>query len=243
MENFDRMLLDMIDNPSGKNRADVRTAESNALRAGGPRTADGIAASSRNSLRHGLTARQAVLPGEDQSAFDALLQGLTDDRKPEGELEIQLTGEIAACMWRLARARQHEAEILEAAVDLYAGSAAQLELVMRYVGSIERQLNRTIVRLEYVQSHRRKAVPTQFVSQVAENSQPTTHNTQLVMAAGASQPEFVSQVAENPPLGCAKTLAPHGSPLAPASQREMPHTRHLTTCWGSQNPRSYTSGS
>ena len=199
MHDIDAMILDMIENPRA-HRRDVRPGNSNALRATGPRTAEGKAAASRNSLRHGLTARQTVLPGEDHSEFDALYQRLIDDRQPEGELEIQLTGDIAACMWRLARARQHETEILDGAPDLYTGSAPQLELVMRYSGSIERQLNRTIVRLEHLQTHRRKnpAPPPQFVSQ-------TTETKPLTMAAGA-------HIASSEPATRHSSLAPCEAP-------------------------------
>jgi hypothetical protein len=93
-------MFEPVSQPRATLRKDV-----NALRSGGPRTEEGKAASSRNSLTHGLTARQAVISGENQSDFDHLHQNLVNDRKPQGELETQLTGEIAACMWRLARAR------------------------------------------------------------------------------------------------------------------------------------------
>ena len=62
----------------------------NALRATGPRTPEGKAIASQNSLKHGLTARQVVIPGESQEDFDNLLASTAADRKPEGELEIQM---------------------------------------------------------------------------------------------------------------------------------------------------------
>ncbi len=160
----------------------------NALKSTGPRTPEGKAASSRNALKHGLTAIQVVIPGENQADFDNLLADLTEDRKPEGELEIQLVGEIAACTWRLARARAKEAQLLELQSDLFSplGPSHQpaFERLLRYMGSIERQLNRAIVRLQQIQAERRKSRPS--------NAEPRT------MAAGASgsttytAPEFVS---------------------------------------------------
>jgi hypothetical protein len=164
----------------------------NALKPrGGPQTPEGKAKASQNSLRHGLTAKQAVIRGEDQAEFDALLTNLTADRKPQGELEIQLTGEIAACMWRLARARQHEANLLERSMNVYEYEPKRLELIMRYVNSIERQLNRAIVRLEALQTQR--------------HSQPKTHN-----APRVTEPQSVSQPAEDPNHSQLKT---HNSPL------------------------------
>lgn len=175
----------------------------NALRpisgGGGPQTEEGKAISSRNSTTHGLTARRVVLPGEDQSEFDTLLFGLTEDLDPQGQLEIQLTGEIAASFWRLARARDHEARILESTRGLYDPDrgAAQLALVMRYSGSIEREMHRTIARLELCQNQRRKLAATQFVSQVAEKEAPECAPVQA--ADPVTVPEFVSQPEENKP--------------------------------------------
>ena len=126
----------------------VLRKDRNALKATGPRTVEGKAASSRNSLKHGLTARQVVIPGENQANFDQLLAGIADDRNPEGELEIQLVGEIAACTWRLARARAREAEVLETRGDLFTssdtGAGEGFDRLLRYMGSIERQLNRAL---------------------------------------------------------------------------------------------------
>ncbi len=130
----------------------------NALRPGGPRTEEGKAISSRNSLKHGLTARQTVIPGEDPAEFELLLEDLTAERRPIGELELQLTGEIAACLWRLARARQREADLLETCGDLFTTNHnhADFDRLLRYMGAIERQLNKAIVRLDQLQAARRK---------------------------------------------------------------------------------------
>ena len=159
----------------------------NALPAGGPSTAEGKARSSQNSLRHGLTAKQTVIPGEDRAEFDELHDNLISDRKPSGELEHQLVGEIAACMWRLARARRHEARLLHRAHDLYGDSAPELQLVIRYIGSIERELHRTIARLDRTQSDRRKTETQQ---------QPAVQV--KVMAAGSPTPRTVELACTSP---------------------------------------------
>jgi hypothetical protein len=182
-----------------ENVGPVRRKNLNALKATGPRTPEGKAASSHNAIKHGLTARQVVIPGENQADFDQLLADIVADRKPEGELEIQLAGEIAACTWRLARARAREAEALEFSGDLFTANrsetASGFDRLLRYMGSIERQLNRTVVRLQQLQAERRKQPQP---SQQAEEIPKT-------MAAGASNsttsnpPEFVSSVAQNQP--------------------------------------------
>src|SRR5574341_1927219 len=53
----------------------------------GPRTAEGKARSSRNALKHGLTSEDAVLAEEEPDEFEALRQGVIDERRPAGETE------------------------------------------------------------------------------------------------------------------------------------------------------------
>src|SRR5215831_13182290 len=148
----------------------------------GPRTEAGKAISSMNSLKHGLTSRRVVLPGEDQSGFDRLHEQLLADHAPAGALETELVAEIAACFWRLQRARRYESTVLEtSSFELFVShtQAKGFETLLRYMGAIERQLNRAIIRLRETQAGRRKrdlaqprakamsatlCSPTQFVS-------------------------------------------------------------------------------
>ena len=171
----------------------------------GPRTDAGKAASSRNSLRHGLTAAQVVIQGEDQAEFDRLAASIVEDRKPQGEVELQLAGEIAACTWRLARARRYETYHFECNRVPFQGSAAkQLELLIRYSGSIERQLNRAIVRLEQLQASRRKAASTK----------PAPEPVAKVMVAGAVNANVFSDL----PLQ-GEFVSSDGSASSPESRR------------------------
>ena len=106
----------------------------NCLRNTGPHTPEGKAASKQNAITHGLTARQTVLPGESQADFDALLESLHAGYEPATGIEVQLTGEIAACTWRLARARSREAQILESRNDLFSatGESPAFDRVLRF---------------------------------------------------------------------------------------------------------------
>ncbi|MBS1875813.1 MAG: hypothetical protein JSU00_21540 [Acidobacteria bacterium] len=168
--------------------------EVNALKATGPRTAEGKAASSRNAVKHGLTARQALITGESQADFDALLESVAADRKPVGELEIQFTGEIAACLWRLARARKRESDLLERFDFFTTPGGREIDRLIRYTSSIERQLNRASVRLYQLQAERRKlesAAPAPAPEPAAAPEKA------MAAAAGSPAPpsagEFVSQ--------------------------------------------------
>jgi len=84
----------------------------NAMRSTGPRTTVGKLASKFNATKHGLRASEIVIPGqEDPLEFEALLQELWADWRPEGRTEISLVTEIAIAQWRLRRA--HRAELGE----------------------------------------------------------------------------------------------------------------------------------
>ena len=80
----------------------------NAQRSTGPKTPEGKAASSLNALKHGLTAEQAVIPGEDPDAFDESVRSFFDHLQPVGPLETQLVEQIAMASWRLSRLRALE---------------------------------------------------------------------------------------------------------------------------------------
>ncbi len=69
----------------------------------GPKTPEGKATSSRNSLQHGLTARETVLPWEDAAGFEAFREDLLAGLSPVGALEETLADRIVALSWRLRR--------------------------------------------------------------------------------------------------------------------------------------------
>src|SRR5208282_5086781 len=73
--------------------------------------------SSLNALRHGLTAASAVLPSEDQAAFDAHRRGFFDEYQPATPTETQLTKELADTSWRLNRIPALEAALLDRAAN------------------------------------------------------------------------------------------------------------------------------
>ena len=76
----------------------------NAQKSTGPRTADGRARVGSNALKHGLTGKQVVLPGEDPAEFDAFRSDLIADLAPRGALEEIFAEKIVADGWRFRRA-------------------------------------------------------------------------------------------------------------------------------------------
>jgi hypothetical protein len=104
----------------------------NALRSSGPRSAEGKARAASNALKHGLTGKQVVLPGEDPAEFDAFRSDLIADRAPQGALEEIFAEKIVADAWRFRRALQ-----LVAALYQREERAAKLEAARREKSSCE----------------------------------------------------------------------------------------------------------
>ena len=59
--------------------AQIKANRNNAKKSTGPRTEQGKARVAKNALKHGLLARDTVLPGEDAADFDRQLSALEAD--------------------------------------------------------------------------------------------------------------------------------------------------------------------
>jgi hypothetical protein len=78
-------------------------ARSNGSKSKGPVTPEGTARSSKNALKHGLTAQLDTLPRESQEVFDALLDSHMTRYQPVGAIEEDLVQTLAITRWRLRR--------------------------------------------------------------------------------------------------------------------------------------------
>jgi len=85
----------------------------NALLSKGPRSLPGKCRSSQNAVRHGLTATQTMLPGEDSSEFAGLRGAMFSSLKPEGALENQLVERAASLIWRMRRIQAFEVALFQ----------------------------------------------------------------------------------------------------------------------------------
>ncbi len=154
----------------------------NAQKSTGPRTAEGKAASSKNALRHGLTAKTVVLSVEDPAEYEAFRATIIDSFAPAPGPEQLLTEELADALWRLKRAQRIETAAFDHYLDtikrkIYPGDApAQaaleseiglgivigeeyaeaFEKLFRYVGSTERYYLRLQAQLLKLQAERRR---------------------------------------------------------------------------------------
>jgi len=86
--------------------AQVQANRLNAQKSTGPRTAEGKERASRNALRHGLLAREAVIAGEDVEEFDLYREGMLEELAPAGAVEAMLAERVVGLSWRLLRAQR-----------------------------------------------------------------------------------------------------------------------------------------
>jgi hypothetical protein len=142
----------------------ARANRANALLSTGPRTDSGKQRSSLNALRHGLTAASAVLPSEDQAAYDAHRRGFFDEYQPATPTETQLTQELADTSWRLNRIPLLEAALLDRAAnppteqaridfDIVDAHRALATLGLHYT-RLSRQFQKSLDTLRDIQSDR-----------------------------------------------------------------------------------------
>ena len=75
----------------------------NALKSTGPRTTQGKAVASQNSVKHGLLAERDVITSESQADFDLYRQQLLDELSPVSPMESILAERIVTLSWRLKR--------------------------------------------------------------------------------------------------------------------------------------------
>ena len=98
-------------------KAQIKANRENAKKSTGPRTEEGKARVSLNALKHGLLARDAVLPEEDPAEFDRQFRDLEHDLRPENSLEFELVRQIADAQWRMRRLVRIETAFLSGAIE------------------------------------------------------------------------------------------------------------------------------
>jgi len=94
--------------------AQVFANRENSKLSTGPRTPEGKAASSANAKTHGLGAADPVLPHEDRTQFNALLEHYKCDFEPATAHEEFLVSQMAGARWKLDRAERIETSMFAA---------------------------------------------------------------------------------------------------------------------------------
>jgi hypothetical protein len=94
------------------------TARANGAKSRGPTSEEGKEKSSRNAIKHGLTAGNGniLLDCEDPGQFDEVLNKLFGIHEPATPAETDLVEEMVACRWRTRRMWTIETGLLNAEI-------------------------------------------------------------------------------------------------------------------------------
>ncbi len=85
----------------------------NAQKSTGPRTAEGKAVASQNSVKHGLLAESDVITSESEADFHLYRQQLLDELDPVSPMESILAERIVTLSWRLKRAGRFQNQAID----------------------------------------------------------------------------------------------------------------------------------
>ena len=187
----------------------------------GPTSEIGKTKMRQNPLKHGLTAKHIVIPGESAEEYTALRADLFQSYRPVTAGEEVLTNQIVEGYWRLMRARKVEADFWKKAMgpdhDLgraFREHADEHKRMHRYVTTIQHDYYRAIRELQKEQTIRQErynaqpAAPTESVSQNPEQRSATL-STPQILAPRSSLPapeQSVSQKTATPPQPAVRVI-------------------------------------
>jgi hypothetical protein len=133
-------------------------------RARGPQTAEGKARVRLNAVRHGISARHAVIPGVERAEdWEAHRAAVLASVAAEGALEIALAERAAHALWRLQRVAAYETHALAERQALatsthdpvrFAPRPEDVDKIVRYEAHLSRQLYQALHELEALQARR-----------------------------------------------------------------------------------------
>jgi len=153
----------------------------NALKSTGPKTYDGKARSSMNSLQHGLTAAQAVLPHENADDYEKLREGMLESYAPENPAEQSIVEELVNACWRLMRLHRVETRYWDnlggsynrgdegIAEALLQTPDRQMRNFFRYYAQVEHSYYRALAAANQIKRERRDRKPLKALAATADN--------------------------------------------------------------------------
>jgi hypothetical protein len=150
----------------------TKSARANGAKSRGPTK------SSRNSLRHGLSAKSVLLPAESHEQFQLLLDAHIQQFQPANPVEMDLVEDMTVARWRLRRIWAIETSLLaneltRRAEDIdeeftemtteerlawvfqrMADGGQSLSLLARYEGNLNRSFDRAFKQFNLLKSQR-----------------------------------------------------------------------------------------
>lgn len=96
----------------------IKANRRNAHKSTGPRSEEGKQRSSRNAIRHGLTAETVIQPLEDSEDYQLFEEAIAAEYDAESAVERELVLRLASLLWRLRRATSIETTLFGLAAEL-----------------------------------------------------------------------------------------------------------------------------
>jgi hypothetical protein len=148
-------------------QARIDANRQNAKKSTGPRTPSGKAIASMNAVKHGLSSRKPLIPGEDEAEFAQFTSEWVHQLRPFGPRERLAAEQAIMAAWRLRRVPQIEAGLLALQMRMdsermrpvhpFAMSSEayqELSRLDRHQAALERTLDRSLKELERLQAER-----------------------------------------------------------------------------------------
>jgi hypothetical protein len=98
-------------------QAQIDAARRNGAKSHGPKTPEGKAISSRNALRHGMTAKAVLLTNENPEAYQKLADAYYEKFQPADDVERDLVDEMVVAKWRQRRDWSNETALFDLEMD------------------------------------------------------------------------------------------------------------------------------
>ena len=97
--------------------AHSEAARINGAKSNGPKTPEGKATSSANSLRHGSTAKAILLTNEEPAKYHKLAEGYYTTLQPTNDVERDIIDEMVISKWLQRRDWSNEAALFDREMD------------------------------------------------------------------------------------------------------------------------------
>ena len=98
-------------------KSQIKANRKNSKKSTGPRTAKGKAKVSKNAMKHGLFAEEAIIKGENPEEFEDFREKLIKELAPAGHIECILAERVVSLSWRLQRAERIQNQAIDHAIE------------------------------------------------------------------------------------------------------------------------------
>jgi hypothetical protein len=97
--------------------AQIKANRQNSQKSTGPRSAEGKAAVSKNAIKHGLFASEAVIKGESAEEFETFRDEMLNELAPVGPVESMLAERYVSLSWRLKRIERMQNQAIDVMIE------------------------------------------------------------------------------------------------------------------------------